>query len=106
MTETIDDIKDKKIFKSRSETFCKLYATNVLVEATDVDLRLFWFNEIIKFDNEEIIALSDGATILTYEAAMLLYEQLTEIIAKWNKEGKTVPISEMRKTLLSKLRDE
>jgi hypothetical protein len=94
----------KKLEKARGVGFNKIYATNVLVEETDVDVRLYHFNEIIKANDGEF-AISDGVTIITPEAAVLLSEQLLEIIEKWKISGKSVVVSETRRQLLKALKE-
>jgi len=91
------------IKKARSGSFSKVYSTNVLVSETDSDVRLYGFNEIINADNGEKIAVSDGEFILTYQATVLLYEQLKDLITKWEPiEGK-IEVSESRRKILEEL---
>jgi len=90
------------IKKARSESFSKIYSTNVLVSETDSDVRLYGFNEIIRTEDGEI-AISDGEFILTDQAALILYEQLKELIGKWESLGKQVQITEHRRDVLNRL---
>ena len=92
-----------KIVKARSPDFHKLYATNILVEATDVDIRLYTFNEVLDFLDGGRVALSDGVLILHPEATILLCEQLEKLTAKWKKEGKNIKISEKRRETLRQI---
>ncbi|MDR2846282.1 MAG: hypothetical protein LBV63_03270 [Candidatus Methanoplasma sp.] len=97
-------MSSNKISKARTTVFPKIYATNVLLSETDSDLRLYAFNEI--FDTGEAsVAVSEGALILTDQAAILLYEQLKEVFEKWNMEGKKVVVSDKRRETLRDLMD-
>jgi hypothetical protein len=91
--------------KGRSETFSKVYATNVLVSETDSDVRLYGFNEIINTDKGEKIAICDGQFILTDQSALILYEQLRSLMERWESSGKIVEISENRRNVLKELLD-
>ena len=94
---------EKTIKKARAEHFSKVYSTNVLVSETDSDVRLYGFNEVINTDGNEKIAISDGEFILTYQAAVLLYEQMSALMEKWESSGKKVEVSESRRDLTKKL---
>ena len=96
--------KKATIYKSRAESFVKTYATNASLEETDVDVRLYWFNEVIETTRKERVAVSDGVTILIPEAAVLLHEQLTELMDSWEAKGKTVAVSKERRRLLKALK--
>lgn len=96
--------KKATIYKSRAESFVKTYATNASLEETDVDVRLYWFNEVIETTRKERVAVSDGVTILIPEAAVLLHEQLTELMDSWKAKGKTVAVSKERRRLLKALK--
>jgi hypothetical protein len=95
--------KNKQIKKGRSQSFSKIYATNVLVSETDSDVRLYGFNEVLNVDEEEKVAISDGELILTFSATILLYEQLRNTIEKWNQTNKNVEVSENRRAILEEL---
>ncbi|UAL08230.1 MAG: hypothetical protein KRP56_03005 [Candidatus Methanogranum gryphiswaldense] len=101
----MENIEEKKqqIKKGRSQSFSKVYATNVLVSETDSDVRLYGFNEILNIDDTEKVAISDGELILTFSATILLYEQLKKIVEKWNETDKKVEISEVRRATLENL---
>ena len=96
--------KKETMYKSRAESFVKTYATNALLEETDVDVRLYWFNEILETTHKERVAISDGVTILMPEAAVLLHEQLTGLLDSWKAKGKTVIVSKERRRLLKALK--
>lgn len=89
--------------KARANVFTKNYATSVLVEETDADTRLYLFNEVIDTTDGERIAICDGNVILTTEAAILLTEQLNEIVEKWKKKG-PLTVSKERRALLNEIR--
>lgn len=100
----MEKIEEKKqIKKGRSQSFSKVYATNVLVSETDSDIRLYGFNEVLNIDDEEKVAISDGELILTFPATILLYEQLKNIIEKWNQTNKNIEVSETRRATLEEL---
>jgi hypothetical protein len=96
--------KKEPVYKSRIESFSKTYATNVLVEETDVDVRLYWFNEILSTSRGEKIALCEGSTILVDEAAVLLHEQLGKVLDAWKAKGKDVNVAKERRKLLSSIK--
>jgi len=97
-------MEGNKITKARSASFFKQYATNVMTSETDSDVRLYSFNEVI--DTEEgKVAISDGVMIMTLQATVLLYEQLKELIDKWNSEGRAVAVSDMRREVLKQLKE-
>ena len=98
-------MEKKKILKGRAQSFSKQYATNVLLSETDSDVRLYAFNEILDTD-DGTVAVSDGAFILTYQATVLLYEQLKETIDRWSAEGRNVIVSEKRRELLNSIKDQ
>ena len=95
--------KKTAIYKARAEPFVKTYATNALLEETNADIRLYWFNEIIETPKARL-AISDGESILTPEAAVLLHEQLSEMLDSWKKKGKTVIVAKERRSLLKALK--
>lgn len=97
--------KDKKtaVYKARAEPFVKIYATNALVEETSADVRLYWFNEVISTPKERLV-ISDGEAILTPEAAVLLHEQLSELMDSWKKKGKTVTVARERRSILKAIK--
>jgi len=94
-----------EIQKMRTMCFEKIYATNVVVEETDSDVRLYYFNEIVKMDGGKV-AISDGATILTQQAAVLLSEQLNSMIESWKSKGVSVVVSNERRKVLEELKRE
>ena len=94
---------DKPISKGRSTAYSKIYATNVLVSETDSDVRLYGFNEILKRDKNENIAISDGEIVLTRSATVLLYEQLEKLIEEWNSSNRKPEVSDVRRNTLKKL---
>jgi len=71
----------KKISVYRTPLFTKLYATNLRVSPTDVDIRIEFFNEKVKTE-EGLIFYSDGMAMLTPEAAKKLYFELKNAIEK------------------------
>lgn len=97
--------KEKKFIIGRNpHSFSKMYATNVLVNATDVDVRLNFMNEILDGD-EEKVAICDGLIILHPQAAALLLEQLSEAMVSF--EGKEVAhVNEARRSLIRSLKKE
>lgn len=95
----MDDI----IKKGRSTAFTNVYATNVLLNETDSDVRIYAFNEIIDTETERI-AISEGSIIMTSQAMILLYEQLKELIDKWKMEGRCVEVSAQRRETLEKMK--
>ena len=95
---------ETKILKARAASFSKQYATNVLITETDSDVRLYSFNEIIETE-EGRVAISENALIMTHQAAVLLYEQLKELMVKWNSEGRNTNVSEERRGVLNLLKD-
>jgi len=95
---------DGIIKKGRTNSFTNAYATNVLLNETDSDVRIYAFNEIFDMGTE-IIAISEGSIIMTDQATVLLYEQLKELIEKWKAEGKHVEVSAQRRELLEKMKD-
>jgi hypothetical protein len=94
---------EKRICKGRGANFVKIYSTNVLLDETDSDVRLYFFNEVIDTD-EERIAIADGVSILTPQALLLLNEQINAIVQKWEERGITVAVSEERRKLLDAIR--
>ncbi|MCL2509681.1 MAG: hypothetical protein FWF07_01195 [Methanomassiliicoccaceae archaeon] len=95
---------DGIIKKGRAAAFTNAYATNVLLNETDSDVRIYAFNEIIDLGAERI-AISEGSIIMTDQATVLLYEQLKELIEKWKTEGKQVEVSAQRREMLEKMKD-
>lgn len=95
---------DGMIKKGRAAAFSNAYATNVLLNETDSDVRIYAFNEIIEFESEKI-AISDGSIIMTDQATILLYEQLKELMEKWKADGKAVEVSAQRREILEKMKD-
>jgi len=91
------------IKKGRTAGFSNAYATNVLLSETDSDVRIYAFNEMIDNGTEKI-AISEGSIIMTYQAAMLLYEQLRELMGKWETEGKQVEVSPQRREILERMK--
>lgn len=96
-------MNEKPISKVRSPAYSKTYATNVLLSETDSDVRLYGFNEIIKTDEGEELAVSDGEMILTKEAAVILFEQLEHLTSKWEKSFGVPVVSETRKSVSKRL---
>jgi len=95
---------DGKIQKARKATYSSVYATNVLLSETDSDVRLYAFNEIID-SGEERIAIAEGSVIMTDQAAILLYEQLKELMIKWKSDGIQLEVSPQRREILEKIKD-
>jgi len=95
---------DETIKKGRTATFTNAYATNVLLNETDSDVRIYAFNEIIDVGTEKI-AISEGSIIMTDQAAILLYEQLNELMGKWKTEGKQVEVSAQRREMLERMKE-
>lgn len=91
------------ITKMRAHHFEKTYATNVVVDETDSDVRLYFFNEIVKVDDGKV-AISDGSAMLTQQATILLSEQLNSLIETWKSKGQMVTVSEERRKVLEDLR--
>lgn len=94
----------KKVHKARSPSFVKLYATNTLVEETDVDVRVYSFNEVLDLEDDETVAVADGVLILHREASVLLHEQLDTIMKKWAKDGKTIDVGKKRREILQSIK--
>jgi len=92
------------IKKGRTAAFTNAYATNVLLNETDSDVRIYAFNEIIDVGSEKI-AISEGSIIMTDQAVILLYEQLNELMDKWKAEGKQVEVSAQRREMLEKMKE-
>jgi hypothetical protein len=81
----------KKIAVYRTPLFTKLYATNLRVSPTDVDIRIEFFNEKVKTE-EGIVFYSDGVAMLTPEAAKKLYLELKNAIEKYETEKGEIQI--------------
>jgi len=92
------------IRKIRTATFSNSYATNVLLNETDSDVRIYAFNELIDTESGRV-AVSEGSIIMTDQAAVLLFEQLKELMDKWKAEGKQVGVSVQRREIFEKMRD-
>ncbi|MGD0817834.1 MAG: DUF3467 domain-containing protein [Methanomassiliicoccales archaeon] len=102
----VDEANMKKpLCKARNPAFLKLYATNILVDETDVDIRIYFMNEIIS-TKEQRLAVSDGVAMISKQAAILLYEQLDTIIKKWAEEGRPVEVPEARRSVLKEMKAE
>jgi hypothetical protein len=97
--------EEKGIQKMREFHFEKTYATNVVVEETDADVRLYFFNEIVKMEGNRV-AISDGVAMLTQQATILLSEQLNSMIESWKSKGQPVMVSEERRKVLEELKKE
>jgi len=95
---------DGKIQMGRTGTFSNAYATSVLLSETDSDVRVYAFNEIIDGKSGKI-AVSEGSIIMTFQAAILLHEQLEVLMKKWKADGKQVEVSQQRREILKKMRD-
>ena len=95
---------EKKLVRGRNpHDFFKTYATNVIVDTTDLDIRLSLMNEVLE-GSKERIAVCDGLVILHPQAAKLLQEQLTEAIKVF--EGKDVSIiNDSRRKLIKEIKD-
>jgi len=88
--------KDNGFSVVRTPLFKKIYATNVFVFHTDVDVRIELFNEKIKRDDQWVYA-SDGLVILTPQAAKKLYLRLKDVVGQMESDGEIdVPESRMR----------
>jgi len=92
------------IRKVRTAAFSNSYATSVLLNETDSDVRVYAFNELIDTESGRV-AVSEGSIIMTDQAAVLLFEQLKELMDKWKAEGKQVEVSAQRREVLEKMRD-
>ena len=57
------DDTEKPIQKSRGFQFTKIYATNVVANETDSDVRLYFFNELLTIEGEKV-AVADGVSML------------------------------------------
>ncbi len=94
---------EKKCVRGRNpHEFFKAYATNVIVDATDLDIRLSLMNEVLEGSKEKI-AVCDGMVILHPQAAKLLVEQLN--VALKTFDGKDIAqVSESRRELIKILK--
>ncbi|MCX9011948.1 MAG: DUF3467 domain-containing protein [Candidatus Methanoperedens sp.] len=90
-----EQIEKKRISVFRSSLFNKIYATNVVLTSTDVDIRLELFNEKFKIENGWAYH-SDGLVILTREAAKKLLITLEEKIKSYEKENGEIKVNEDR----------
>jgi hypothetical protein len=70
----------------RSSDFTKTYATNVLFEETDIDVRLHLFNEVFT-DGGKKALLEDAMVILTKEAMEILKLQIRELEEERRGDG-------------------
>jgi hypothetical protein len=95
---------DGTIKKVRASNFSKAYATNVLLSETDADVRIYSFNEMVDTGFEKV-AISESVMILTDQAALLLYEQLRDLMDKWKADGKQVEVSTQRREALEKIKE-
>jgi hypothetical protein len=77
-----------KVSIVRSPDFRKTYATNVLYEETDRDVRLHLFNEVFSEEGKKVL-LEDGMLILTKEALEILKLQIHE--ADEGRRGEGIP---------------
>lgn len=101
--DPIEGIKNKKFVRGRNPaSFSKVYATNVIVDTTDVDIRLSLMNEVIEGEKEKI-AVCDVIAILSPQAAVLLLDQLTEAVKKFENNGEII-VSNSRKELIKALK--
>jgi len=66
-----------------------IHSANILASETDSDVRLYGFNEILNTDKNEKVTISDGELILTYQATALLYEQLKNMMERWESAGRS-----------------
>lgn len=96
-------MSEKLMEKARSPNYSKTYATNLLVSETDTDVRIYGFNEIITTNKGAEVAISDGEMILTREAAMILFEQMEQLVAEWRTLNRAPVISDTRKSTLERL---
>ncbi|MCM1566344.1 MAG: DUF3467 domain-containing protein [Dehalobacter sp.] len=80
---------------SRPPSFCKIYATNVLVTTTDQDFRVELFNEKFK-TNEGWVFQSEELVILTRQAAKQLQVMLNEKIKEYESQFGEIPVNEDR----------
>ncbi len=99
------DDTEKPIQKSRGFQFTKIYATNVVANETDSDVRLYFFNELLTIDGEKV-AVADGVAMLSKQAAMLLNEQLNKLVEGWKERGQPVEISADRRKVFEQLMKE
>lgn len=86
--------KESKIY--RTPLFTKIYATNVKVFPTDVDIRVELLNEKRETEDETIF-YSDGLVMLTPEAAKKLSLELNITIENYENEKGEIKIKECRK---------
>jgi len=102
--KTIESKAQLKCVRGRNpHEFFKAYATNVIVDVTDLDIRLSLMNEVLESSKEKI-AVCDGMVILHPQAAKLLVEQLN--IALKSFDGKDVAqVSESRRELIKILKE-
>lgn len=87
--------EEQKIAITRPPTFLKVYATNILVTATDSDFRIELFNEKFKTD-EGWVYQSEALIMLTRESAKKLLLSLDEKIKDYEKQHGEIPVSEDR----------
>lgn len=101
------DIKKKRMNKSfvkaLSPNYFKTYATNALVDVTDVDLRINFSNEMSKNSDGNNVLVIENQVILTPQAAMLLLDQLSKAVYMF--EIKNYKISNERLNMLKNYYD-
>jgi hypothetical protein len=66
-------------------------------------LGLYGFNEVVNTDDNAEVAVSYGELILTYQATIVLYDQLKSLVERWEFVGKKVEVSEKRREVLAGL---
>ncbi|MDY0131025.1 MAG: DUF3467 domain-containing protein [Methanosarcina vacuolata] len=99
--ENIEEEKTQKTRIYRTPLFTKLYATNLSVFKTDVDVRIEFFNEK-GTSEDEVVFYSDGLAMLTMEAAKKLSIKLEKIIEEYESENGEIEIREDRKSEIKK----
>ncbi|GBE54592.1 MAG TPA: DUF3467 domain-containing protein [Euryarchaeota archaeon] len=82
----------------RTPNFSKYYVTNLLVNSTDVDIRLEIMNEKFpgrKDDEEESVDdyISDALIMFTPEAAKKLRQRLEEVLADYEGEHGEIKVT-------------
>lgn len=91
-TKSQPDAEDYLI--GRSPDYRKYYATNVMVEESEDDVRVDLFNEKVETDHG-LHFISDASVILTPQAAKILLDSLRSAISEF--ERKKGPIAVQKK---------
>lgn len=76
----IEKANEDRYKRTRSPEFEKSYATNVVVDLTDIDIRLNFCNETLRNREGTLLGVIDKQIILHPQAAILLYEQLSDLL--------------------------